>query len=328
MMQVSISENNSLNNWEAMLETPRGFTEDSFSFGEDFSDDSIASDASDSSYSYQNGSPPLPSHLFDSFDNLDKFQINEDSKYNNNSIGNDYSPITLIDQDYTPSQIPDSLFSAPDGTYVNVNPIQFPDSIQFDFVYRELPSRSIMMSNVPDNANEEDMEYVLKQFGPYESYDLSRIKEGVATANFYNIEDAERMRISQIVIRNRQIVTIFGDEIPVNDPKHPPNNGTIVVFHLPPNVDDRDIIKQFSRNGRIRQIRHTPNKETQRFIEFYDKRDAEKAQKMFNRQFFFVNNRKSKLSIEYSLPGSFRINNAKFYQTKLPTVVRKNTKVY
>ena len=199
----------------------------------------------------------------------------------------------------------------------------YPDNIQYELFFKELPSRCIMMSNVPEDVSKEEMTYLFAQFGEYESFDLSKINEGVANVTFYDLESAERMRISKISLHNRCIVTIFGEEqMVIKDPKHPPNNGTLVAFHVPPDLTENEIIDLFSPFGKIRGVRRTPNKETQRFIEFYDKRKAERAMKYFNSNVLIIKGRKHKISLEFSLPGNYRANNAKFYQTKLPTIQR------
>ncbi|OHT10597.1 RNA-binding protein [Tritrichomonas foetus] len=201
--------------------------------------------------------------------------------------------------------------------------------------YNELPSRTIMMSNVPSDASEQEMINIFHSFGEFESYDVSRITESIATVNFYSLEDAETMRFSKIVIKGRQIITVFGEEMNTlknsnngqnygqnKNSKNVQNNGTLVVFHLPSNCSDEAVVRYFSKFGKIRQVRRTPKKNSQRFIEFYDKRDAEAALLNFNSKSFFKENTRHRITIEYSLPGNYRTNSAKFYQTRLPTIVR------
>ena len=210
------------------------------------------------------------------------------------------------------------------GTYVLKNLNFKPDSIKFEYCFNEIPSRCLMLSNIPPNATPDDLLFVFDQFGQYETYDISNISQGVAYVQFYSMEHAQIMRMSNIYICNTQAITIFSIET-LNEhenPRKPINNGTIVLFHLPKSISKNNLLEIFSEFGRIRQIRDTPSKYSQKFIEFYDIRSAEKALQAYNgkpltRQYH------NRISIEYSLPGSFKKNIQKYYRTKLPTIVRK-----
>ena len=61
------------------------------------------------------------------------------------------------------------------------------------------------------------------------------------------------------------------------------NQGTLVVFNLPPSITNEELIMVFSEYGEVKEVRHTPNKKHHRFIEFYDIRHAEKAMKALNK---------------------------------------------
>lgn len=213
------------------------------------------------------------------------------------------------------------------GNYV-IKPVEFTaDSIKFEYYFKEVPSRCIMITNIPSHATTEDLKYIFDKFGEYETFDLSNISKGMATVQYYNLEDAQTMRVSTIYIRNQQIMMVFHLETSVlstsknnNHIKKAQNNGTIVVFHIPKSVDENGLNKIFSQYGKIRQIRNTPSKANQKFIEFYDKRSAEKALKALNGKQLMKDTKK--ISIEFSFPGGFKKNIEKYFRTTLPTVER------
>lgn len=207
------------------------------------------------------------------------------------------------------------------GTYVYKLPGFIADSIKFEYVYNEIPSRSIMLSNISPFATKDDLVFIFNQFGQYESYDLSNLSKGVASVVFYNMEDAQMMRVSTVYICNQMVMKVFCIDAEINDIKKPVNNGTIVIFHIPKDFDENELLEIFSRFGKIRQIRSTPSKYYQKFIEFYDIRSAEKALKAFNGK--QLNEKcNTKVSIEFSHPGGFKKNIQKYYKTKLPTIER------
>ena len=80
------------------------------------------------------------------------------------------------------------------------------------------------------------------------------------------------------------------------------NNGTIVIFHLNPKISNNQLETTFSTYGEIRQIRSTPSKPYQRFMEYWDLRCAELALKAMNGKILLG----TKISIEFSYPGGIR----------------------
>ncbi|XP_023733725.1 protein terminal ear1 homolog [Lactuca sativa] len=55
------------------------------------------------------------------------------------------------------------------------------------------------------------------------------------------------------------------------------NQGTIVIFNLDPDIAAGTLKEIFEAYGSVKEIRGTPSKKNQRFVEFYDTRDAAKA---------------------------------------------------
>ena len=209
---------------------------------------------------------------------------------------------------------------APDGTSV-VTPQNFvADSFRFEDYFNEIPTRSIQMANVPPTATIEDFTYVCKKFGDVEKID--NLQYGSVIVTFYSMESAQKMRVSHIMIRYKFVNLCFVPEEFDSSSKQPHNNGTIVIFHVPKNTTDETLHERFEKFGKIREIRHTPYKETQRFIEFYDIRSAEYALNTMNGKKLNPRNPHSKLAIEYSLPGEYKKNLMKFYRTSLPKITK------
>ncbi|KAM7487230.1 hypothetical protein LguiB_024714 [Lonicera macranthoides] len=77
------------------------------------------------------------------------------------------------------------------------------------------------------------------------------------------------------------------------------NQGTIVIFNLEPAVTTSKLMEIFQPFGAIKELRETPLKRHQRFVEFYDVRDAAKALSEMNGK--EVNGKA--MVIEFSRPG-------------------------
>jgi len=169
----------------------------------------------------------------------------------------------------------------------------------------EIENRALRVTNVDPGTTRDEL---LSVFGPSQNVrglDVSGLDRGIVVVDYFDFREAQDMR------RSRNGATVHGGAVSVGyaplaaikDPKRPPNNGTIVVFHLP-EMSPQEIEGVFRKFGEIRQVRGTPAKLTQRFVEFWDVRAAEQALNSLNGQFVM----KSRISIEFSLPGGFRRN--------------------
>lgn len=195
--------------------------------------------------------------------------------------------------------------------------------ISFELTYKEIPCRSIILGNLPEGTTKKDIKYLLNKFGDYETCDFDNLSKGKIVVKFFNLRNAMLMRASTIYINFRSVIMSFGNEDPVTDKKHPPNNGTIVVFNLPGNVNDGEIRQKFEQFGDIRDIRKTPNKSTQRFVEFYDTRSASQAKAAMKKKKLFIGNRLCQINVEFSLPGNYRVNHEKYYNHSVPIIQRR-----
>ncbi|XP_057542362.1 protein terminal ear1 homolog [Amaranthus tricolor] len=84
------------------------------------------------------------------------------------------------------------------------------------------------------------------------------------------------------------------------------NQGTIVIFNLNPTLSALALKDIFQTFGAVKELRETPLKRHQRFVEFYDVRDASRALLEMNGK--EINGRS--VMIEYSRPGGH--SNKKF----------------
>ncbi|KAK0574606.1 hypothetical protein LWI29_026119 [Acer saccharum] len=90
------------------------------------------------------------------------------------------------------------------------------------------------------------------------------------------------------------------------------NQGTIVVFNLDSGVSSSSLKDVFQAFGAVKELRETPLKKHQRFVEFYDIRDAAKALKEMNGKEIYG----KPVVIEFSRPGGF---SKKFFNAHHPT---------
>lgn len=184
--------------------------------------------------------------------------------------------------------------------------------------YGELESRTINISNLPIGFPEERLEKILKRYGPINNLTMNS-DTNVAQVSFFDIRSARWLRLEQITLMGNPLYISFAPLAVIQDTKKPPNNGTIVIFHLPGEATNQVLENIFSKFGEIRQIRKTPSKRYQRFIEYYDLRAAEEALTTMNGQTIMT----SRVSIEFSLPGGYRKNAIQVAPT--PTIQRVKT---
>jgi hypothetical protein len=83
-----------------------------------------------------------------------------------------------------------------------------------------------------------------------------------------------------------------------------PNHGIIVVFQIRRCVADEPVCGCFKKVGDIRESRATPERGTQRFVEYWDLRDCQRALLATNGKRVLGSN----VRVEYSTPGGIRKN--------------------
>jgi RNA recognition motif-containing protein len=172
--------------------------------------------------------------------------------------------------------------------------------------FSEIENRSIVVSNLETSISDSDIESHFNPFDSIRSIDKSGLSGGVLTIEYFDLRHATHVKRSthNLIVGNSALQVNYAPLPRIEDPRKPPNNGTIVVFHLPTGVTPQQLESTFGPFGEIRQVRGTPSKPNQRFIEYWDIRAAEKALEALNGQYVMG----SKVSIEFSKPGGFRRN--------------------
>ena len=245
------------------------------------------------------------------FDNW-QFYVNEvEDNYNNNDIC-----IADTNNYFDPPQV--NSFQEFSNMKINKPSITMENSIKDDRQYKtfndysnthqyfpgEIENRTIQIDCLNPKTSRADMEQYCRQFGDVGDIDMNNISKGQATVFFFDIRAAIQMRskINGHVMNRHALKGKFGPFSKVEYSKHPPNEGTIVIFNLPTDITTEQLISYFGIFGDIKDIRSSPNKQTQKFIEYYNINDAKRAKEEANGKFFG----NSRLIVEFSLPGGFR----------------------
>jgi RNA recognition motif-containing protein len=190
------------------------------------------------------------------------------------------------------------------------------DLTELDFNFPgELEDRSIVIANLPSTTTIEELRAESERFGEVESVDIG--EQG--TVRFFDLRAAMAMRRNCRVNGGPPWIVRFALPQPIADRKRPPNNGTIVLFHLREGITDEELKSELVRFGDIRQVREAPDRNTQRFVEFWDTRAAEAALRGLRGRTLL----NSRVSVEFSLPGGFRKNPEAFQNARAPVIVRR-----
>ncbi|KAI4382485.1 hypothetical protein MLD38_008443 [Melastoma candidum] len=192
------------------------------------------------------------------------------------------------------------------------------------------PSRAVVLSLLPPDVSETAVRRELEMFGEVRAVEMDWVGDGVVTVHFYDLRHAKRA-VREIREQHDRGVTppredgfnnhpfmrgrfsggrrLFGGRpvwaqfvIPVASciPEGQ-NQGTIVIFNLDPASSTDELRRIFEAFGPVKELRDTPYKKHQRFVEFYDARDASRALREMNGK--EINGRS--VVIEFSRPGGF-----------------------
>ncbi|KAK1403240.1 RRM domain-containing protein [Heracleum sosnowskyi] len=231
----------------------------------------------------------------------------------------------------------------PPQGYIRVDPPPLPVSLP---PASNMPSRALLLSSVPTEVSESTVRRDLEVYGDVRAVEMERVGQGIVAVHFYDIRHAETALVEiqeqhmQQQFRLRQhfdAVFMTHDEsalcrfpVPVPLPAfglvsgravwaqfmfpvgggYPEafNQGSLVIFNVDCQVPTSHLREIFEEFGCVKEVRETPMKQNQRFIEFYDTRDAAKACIGMNGK--EINGRH--LIIEYSRPGG---HNKRFPKT-------------
>lgn len=165
-------------------------------------------------------------------------------------------------------------------------------------------SRAIMLTNVNPGTTDEQIMKVFDQKNCLKLINRENIDQGVIILDYFDLREASRVKQSEdgITLNGNIIRCQYAPPKSSQNSGKPQNNGTIVIFNLKSDVTDDHLRKVFGEYGEIREIRSTPLKSTQRFIEFWDTRASQKAYDSMNGKYVKGN----RASIEFSTPGGLR----------------------
>ncbi|XP_010250941.1 PREDICTED: protein terminal ear1 [Nelumbo nucifera] len=198
-------------------------------------------------------------------------------------------------------------------------------------------TRALLLSSVPTDVNETTLRREVEVFGVVRAVQMERLQEGIVTVHFYDSRHAQaammeiREQHMQQQSRLRQYYNSLLNQnlwIDVENsaaPMPPPargliagravwaqftvptptigpdgqNQGTLVVFNLDSGVSASNLKEIFEAFGPVKELRETPSKRHQRFVEFFDVRDAARALSEMNGREIGGKN----IVIEFSRPG-------------------------
>ncbi|KAF5741120.1 protein terminal ear1-like [Tripterygium wilfordii] len=188
------------------------------------------------------------------------------------------------------------------------------------------PTRSLVLSSVPSDVSESTVRRELEVFGEVRGVQMERALDGIVTVHFYDLRHARRA-LSELQEQHMHHQTClrahYGNFLPPPPPSRRffsgqpvwahftvpasnavpdgSNQGTIVVFNLDPEVTATSLKMIFGVFGEVKEVRETPLKRRQRFVEFFDTRDAAKALNGMNGNEIHGKH----VVIEFSRPGGF-----------------------
>ncbi|KAM7269681.1 hypothetical protein ACFE04_025178 [Oxalis oulophora] len=184
-------------------------------------------------------------------------------------------------------------------------------------------TRTLVLTQVPYDVSESMIRHELEVFGEVRGVQMERVYDGIVTVHFYDLRHAECAhseireqrnyhesyggppplppnRMARGLIAGRAVWAHF--IIPTNNAvPDGSNQGTIVVFNLNTDVSSYSLREIFAAFGDVKELRETPMKKRQRFIEFYDIRDAATALREMNGKEIFGRH----VVIEFSRPGGY-----------------------
>ncbi|KAM7464695.1 hypothetical protein LguiA_032816 [Lonicera macranthoides] len=199
------------------------------------------------------------------------------------------------------------------------------------------PSRTLLLSSVPTEVSESTIRRELEVFGDVRAVEMERVRKGIVSVHFYDVRHAESalMEIQEQHMQHqcRLSNTLFAlhNNYPFESiqylvlPLPPPargliagravwaqftipvtgslleghNQGTLVIFNLESDVSTTSLRKIFEAFGAVKELRETPLKGHQKYVEFYDIRAAAKALSAMNGKEICG----KQVVIEFSRPG-------------------------
>ncbi|ELP95275.1 hypothetical protein EIN_430810 [Entamoeba invadens IP1] len=167
-----------------------------------------------------------------------------------------------------------------------------------EYQYGDHPSRILYICNVPQTSVDSLKSFVtspdLKKF-----YD-KELRLGFVLISFYDLRVSKKMfKAVQMHFPTFKVSYAIARDV-LSDTEQ--NQGTLVVFNLDASCTNETIKQLFLQYGDVKEIRETPNKRHHKFVEFFDLRDAAKAEAALNHAEFCG----KRLKLEPSRPGGIR----------------------
>jgi hypothetical protein len=182
-------------------------------------------------------------------------------------------------------------------------------------VFDVLEDRGVEISNYERGSIAGAVPEMARAYGDIEAIDFSGVDCGRVIVKFFDLRSAYRMIRERIHVGGCRWQTQFAQPERIACRQKPPNNGTIIVFRLPPDIPEQKLQQHFSSYGDIREVRKSANSY---FVEFWDTRDCERAFSATKGARLFG----TKVSIEYSRPGGRRKNPEAYAATRMPVIAR------
>ncbi|KAL3577857.1 hypothetical protein D5086_019361 [Populus alba] len=188
---------------------------------------------------------------------------------------------------YTPQAVPFCDFVGFTQYHQHVPPMYDTVSTPLPLPPTGAPTRTLVLSSVPGDVSETLIRRELEVFGEVRGVQMERVGDGIVTVHFYDLRHAERAlreireqhMLHQARLRNLFIQNC--ESLSLNIAPPPPARGLIA--------------------GAVKELRETPLKRHQRFVEFYDVRDAAKALGEMNGKEIYG----KQVDIEFSRPGGY-----------------------
>ncbi|KAL0701122.1 hypothetical protein Bca4012_057244 [Brassica carinata] len=191
-------------------------------------------------------------------------------------------------------------------------PAQLPPSLS-------IPTRTLLLSPVPADVTESSIRRDLEVFGEVRGVQMERAHEGLVTVHFYDLrhsqraltEIRERHMHQQQQVRSRHGYTaglVSGRTVwahfvfpHLRSVPEGNNQGSLVIMNLEPTVSSAALRQIFQAYGEVKELRETPFKREQRFVEFYDVRDTALARREMDGKAIDG----KPIVVQFSRPGGF-----------------------
>ncbi|KAK4488796.1 hypothetical protein RD792_004585 [Penstemon davidsonii] len=215
------------------------------------------------------------------------------------------------------------------------------------------PSRTLFLTMVPPSVSESTIRRDLEIFGDVRAVEMERRRQGLITVHFYDVRDAQtalvaiqQQHMQQQFRLGRHYESVFNNSMGLSHPPPPPpfpttarglisgrvvwaqyttpvtsglpegcNQGTLVVFNLDSRVSVPYLKQIFEPFGPVKELRETPRKKNQKFVEFYDVRNAAVAMAEMNGREIYGKS----IVVDFSRPGgqSKKLQKGPLIPTKL-----------